>query len=226
MCFSASASFGAGLILSTIGVASIKRAQKPSQLLFAGIPLIFAVQQVSEGFVWLSLSNPAYASFEMPATYIFLTFAQIIWPVYIPYAIYLFEKEEKPKKIQKIFVGIGLLVGAYFLYCLLSFHVRASIVGQHIFYDQIYPESLRVAGTLFYIIATVMPSFFSKIIRMWTFGATVLISYVITNIFYEAYVISVWCFFATIVCVSVYTILLEMNKTPYFIAQNTNFLRG
>ena len=80
MCFSASASFGAAIVLSAISVSTIKKTQQPSQLYFAIIPLIFCLQQISEGFLWLSLTNPSYASLQQPMTYIFLFFAQILWP--------------------------------------------------------------------------------------------------------------------------------------------------
>jgi hypothetical protein len=51
MCFSASASFGAGIVLAVIGVATIKKREQPSQIYFATIPFLFSIQQVSEGFL-------------------------------------------------------------------------------------------------------------------------------------------------------------------------------
>ena len=95
MCFSTSASFGAGIILTTIGVATIKKVREPSQLFFASIPLLFGVQQFSEGFLWLALTNPKYSFLEQISTYSFLFFAQIVWPILIPVAIYFLEKKEK-----------------------------------------------------------------------------------------------------------------------------------
>ena len=40
MCFSAGASFGAGVLLSVIGVASVKKTSSSSQLIFASIPFV------------------------------------------------------------------------------------------------------------------------------------------------------------------------------------------
>ena len=81
MCFSAGASFGAGAILSVVGVASIRKAQSPSKILFASIPLLFAMQQITEGFLWLSVTDPTYASLEQVTTFGFLFFAQVAWPI-------------------------------------------------------------------------------------------------------------------------------------------------
>lgn len=49
MCFSPEASFAGGIIISAIGVATVKKIHNPSQLVFASIPLFFGVQQITEG---------------------------------------------------------------------------------------------------------------------------------------------------------------------------------
>jgi hypothetical protein len=150
MCFSASASFGAGVVLTVIGVVSIKKTHHPSQLLFASIPLIFGVQQIAEGILWLTLPNPDYVNIQNIFTYVFLFFAQILWPLWVPIAILLLEKNATRKNIQKVLVAAGLVVGVYLAYCLLTFSVEAKIVGQHITYLQDYPVSLRNYGIILY----------------------------------------------------------------------------
>jgi hypothetical protein len=212
MCFSASASFGAGVVLSVIGVASIKKAQSPSQNAFASIPLLFAVQQITEGFVWLSLSNPAYAILQQVATYNFLFFAQVVWPAWFPFAILKLEPKESRRMPGKILIGIGALVSLYLAYCLLNFSVEAKIVGAHISYIQNYPTSISKYCAFLYIVATIVPPFFSHIKRMWMLGTTILISYIITGMFYADYIVSVWCFFASIISISVFAILYELKN--------------
>ena len=207
MCFSVEASFGAGIVLSVIGVASIKKVQSPSQIAFASIPLIFSVQQITEGFLWLALSNPVYASLQQVTTYTFLFLAQIVWPLWVPLAILLVEKEDKRKTIQKLLVAIGVLLSIYLAYCLLSYNVQAKIIGYHISYEQDYPVGLSLVGGVFYFIATIAPPFFSTIKMMWLLGLAILISYIITIIFYEDYFVSVWCFFASVISISVFVIM-------------------
>jgi hypothetical protein len=64
MCFSAEASFAGGVIISAIGVATIRKIHQPSQLVFGLIPLFFGVQQFCEGFLWLSFQNPDFAQYQ------------------------------------------------------------------------------------------------------------------------------------------------------------------
>ena len=213
MCFSASASFGAGVVLSVVGIASIRKAPSPPQILFASIPLFFAVQQITEGFLWLSLTDPAYASLQQITTYNFLFLAQVVWPVWVPFSILKLEPKERQRAIEKVLVGIGSAVALYLAYCLLSFPVEAKVVGYHISYEQDYPPSLSRYVGLLYITATIAPPFFSRIRRMWMLGATVLISYVITATLYTDYIVSVWCFFASIISIAIYVIMHNLKNS-------------
>lgn len=210
MCFSASASFGAGAILSVIGVASIKKIQAPSQIIFASIPLLFAGQQLSEGILWLSLSYSAFAPLESFTTYLFLFFAQIVWPMYIPLGVLMLEDKKRNKKVLKILFGIGIIVSLYLAYCLCSFHVHAKIMGPHISYIQNYPEQFRRFGGVLYFMATILPPYFSSYKKMWVLSVAIFISYIFTYIFYEDYIISVWCFFASLISILVFWMMREI----------------
>jgi hypothetical protein len=59
VCFSASASFIAGTSLCAVGVATLKRAEAKTELPFAMIPLLFGIQQLTEGVIWLTFSHDA-----------------------------------------------------------------------------------------------------------------------------------------------------------------------
>lgn len=220
MCFSASASFGAGIILSAISVSTIKKVEKPSQIYFASIPLLFCVQQLSEGFLWLALTQSTYASFQDITTYIFLFFAQILWPVWLPFSLFKLENNSRIKQKMKLFLGIGILVSSYLTYCLISFDVKAEIVGYHISYSQDYPILFGNYGDLLYILATTVPPLISSIKRMWTLGVIIFISYIITLLFYTDYVISVWCFFASIISVAVLYLIMQMKHSSKKSFQN------
>ncbi len=213
MCFSANASFGAGIILAGISIVTLKKAKQKSQILFAGIPLLFCIQQVAEGFLWLALSNPAYASVKQETTFVFLLFAQIIWAFYLPLSIFLMDKKENRKSIQQVFVMLGIIVSLYFGYCLLAYSVEAKTIGYHISYKQEYPTVLTKLFGFFYVLATITPAFFSQIKYMKYFGAFIFLSYIITKILYTDYVVSVWCFFASIISLVVLFIIYHMNKS-------------
>lgn len=212
MCFSATASFTAGTLLTITGVASIVKSPHRSQLIFAAIPLLFGIQQIAEGILWITLPNPQYLNIQKIFTYIFLFFAQILWPIWVPIAFFLLERNTKRKNMQKIPILAGFVVALYLLYCLLNYNVSAKIEQKHIAYIQDYPSVFRVYGFVFYGFSTIFPPFLSHFRRMWIFGIAVIISYVVSAIFYEHYVFSVWCFFASIISVITYLIILKLGR--------------
>jgi len=98
MCFNANVSFGAGVVIGIIGIATIKKIKTPSQLAFASIPLIFAIQQFMEGVLWLALEQPDNLLKQEMATYTYLIIAQCIWSIFVPFSIFAFGKRRKKKK--------------------------------------------------------------------------------------------------------------------------------
>ena len=147
MCFSASASFAAGAVLTSVGAASLHKTKKPSEIPFASIPLFFGLQQITEGFVWLSLTNPDYAFMEGISAHAFIFFAQVLWPFWVPFSIYKFEKQEGIKNILgKVLVGIGVLIATVLAYFLFTQHIEAEILGHHVSYDQAYLQQFGVIG--------------------------------------------------------------------------------
>ena len=57
MCFSATASFAAGIGLTGLGLVTVWRVPEPRQRPFAALPLLFGLQQLTEGALWLALQS-------------------------------------------------------------------------------------------------------------------------------------------------------------------------
>jgi hypothetical protein len=215
MCFSASASFASGAVLSSIGVLSLKKVQNKSEIFFASIPLFFGIQQFIEGFLWLTLTHKNLSSWQSIPTHLFLFFAQVIWPILVPYAFLKLENDSTFIKLQQTFTIIGTLVSCYLAYCLFSFYVEGSIIGHHISYLQDYPLSIGKLGGGLYVIATVFPPFFSSVKGMRLLGVAIVISYMISHLLFSDYLVSVWCFFASIISLYIYY-LIDNIHVPIF----------
>ena len=213
MCFSAEASFGAGIVLTTIGVVTLKKAKNPNEMFFASIPFIFAAQQITEGLLWLSLKGKIDIGFETPTTYIFLIIAQILWPFWVPFSIYKVESSEKRKPFLKILIAIGIFVSLYNIYCLMFFNFKANIIGHHIAYLKEYPFNLRYLIGACYVFVTIFPPIFSTVKHMRTLSLVVLTSSLVTGVFYKEYFVSVWCFFASVISITVFIVMNRMSKT-------------
>lgn len=215
MCFSATASFGAGIVLVAAGSVAMVKAKTPSQRVFAAIPLLFAVQQLAEGFVWLGLTYPEYRAGLQFATFTFLIFAQIVWTLWIPFSLLLLEEDALRKTILRILLGAGVTLSVYHVWGLMAHPITSQVLDCHIFYDVEYLRPYKLYSGFAYGIASIVPCFFSSVKRMWWLGAAFLLSYIATQIIYTTYVISVWCFFAALLSTIVIFILQSMNKNRF-----------
>ncbi|MEO6302587.1 MAG: DUF6629 family protein [Bacteroidia bacterium] len=212
MCFSATVSFGASAILAIAGIASLKKVQTPSQLMFALFPFIFSIQQFTEGFVWLTLTNADYRPWQYIPIYTFVFFAQVLWTIWVPLSFYLIEKNIKRKKILAIFVGIGSFISLFHLYNLIFFDVTASVKPYHIYYDLDFPLRHNLIMEIFYLLIIICPALISSIHRMHILGILLFSSFIITKFYFNDYVISVWCFFSALISIIVYLIMRDLKE--------------
>ena len=212
MCFSAEASFAGGVIISAIGVATIKEVHKPSQMLFAGIPLFFGIQQITEGLLWVTIPLPDFINIQKISTYLFLTMALVIWPFMIPLSVSMMEEDRKRKKILGLFIIPGLLLSTYYLVCLILFRIQPQISGYHILYTNDFPRALSNPVFIIYLFVTITPLFISGIKRTWIMGILMTLSCLVTAIFFTQFLTSVWCFFAALISVVVFWILNDSKR--------------
>lgn len=213
MCFSAGASFTAGAVISAIGVATIAKVHEPSQKLFAIIPLLFGIQQLAEGCVWLTLQNPGHDVIQKIFMYLFLVPADVFWPSLIPGSLLLMEENIKRRKAIRIIFIAGVVLSLYYAFCLMSFRVTPQIVNCHIYYAGTYIPSLMIPAFLIYIIVSVAPLLISGIKGMYWLGIMMFIGCVVSVIFYVKNVTSVWCFFAAIISIGIYW-MIRSNPRP------------
>ena len=213
MCFSAGASFAGGIVISAVGVATVRKVGKPTQRLFAGIPLFFGFQQFAEGVLWVTLRSGGHDWLQNAATYVFLVTAMVIWPVMIPLSMWFMEEGKKRKNILAGLIVTGGLLSLFYAFCFISYDVTPRINGFHIQYVDNFPRTLVTVASFFYPAATVAPLFVSSVRRMWLFGILITISYIVTGIFFAQYLTSVWCFFAALISVVIYWILSGYHTT-------------
>lgn len=201
MCFSATASFIAGSALSATGVVTLRKTETKRGIPFASVPLLFGIQQISEGFVWLSLSSGGIVLNSI-SSHVFLFFAYVLWPMLIPFAVGLLETDISRKKLLEIFQFAGIAVGLYFLYFLLFHTLVSHVVNKSIMYFLSVPYGFQMTGL--YVLVTCGSLLFSsnKIINI--FGILTAVSFAIAYYFYTVTLVSVWCFFAAILSFVIY----------------------
>ena len=201
MCFSATASFSAGALLLGTGALTLKSAKDRREWPFAAIPLLFAIQQLIEGVIWLTFHVDA-PLLNSVMTHVYSFFSHVLWPVYVPVAVVLMEPNGWRRRTLIAFVAAGVAVGAYLLYILLAFPVVAKPTGQHIEY--ISPHFFAAVTMTLYLLSTALSPLLSTHRMVRVFGALALLSFGAAYAFYATWFISVWCFFAALLSAVVY----------------------
>ena len=201
MCFSATASFAAGTALSAVGGLTVRRSRGKAELAIALVPLLFGLQQITEGFLWLGLRNdlPLLRSWT---TNIYSIFSHVLWPIFVPFTILLVESNRRRKTAIVVFQVLGLGVGLYLLYFILRFPVTAQIQNRSIFYDS--PHFFIAVVLVVYFLATCVSCLFSSHGCVNAFGA---LAFVLAIAAYQVSTrtfVSVWCFFAAVLSLLVY----------------------
>ena len=146
-----SASFVAGVSLIAIGAITVKKVDRKAEFPFAAIPLLFGVQQIIEGIIWLTFR------FDTPMLNTLMTnayslFSHVLWPIYVPFAVLVLEPIPWRKKALHAFLAIGTAAGLYLLINMVRFPITSQLAGAHIEYVSPHFYAFVVMGS--YLVGT------------------------------------------------------------------------
>lgn len=215
MCFSAKASFVASGVLGVIGLATSYRGWGKKIDLLAIIPFCFAIQQASEGFVWLGINagNPSHLTARFGA-YIFLFFAYIFWPIITPTLLYCFEKNLRRKELLCYALFSGVVVAIIAMIGIFTGGIEYAAINHHIVYRLAHSiingpvlNLVYGLGILLYACATIGALCISTIPLLWMFTVIVATGFLTSLVFYYLAFTSIWCFFAALASCTLYGIV-------------------
>jgi len=199
MCFSATMNFVGSGVLGAIGAVTLTKVKHRRELLFATLPLLFAVHQFIEGFVWLGLDGTLSPEVAHDLGAAFMLYAQGLLPFLLPLSVLLFEPTVKSRRRMLPFLVLGGATTLYILWALTAFPTQVFIKGGSIDYINIATNNRAVA--VVYVIATCGSLFFSKVPDMVIFGAANLVI-LLTVMAVKTYAFtSLWCAYAAVASV-------------------------
>jgi len=217
VCFSATANFVGSGVLGAVGAVTLSRVKHRRELLFASLPVLFAIHQFIEGFVWLGLDgilSPAVAH-DMGAA--FMLYAQGLLPFLLPLSVLLFEPTAKSRRRMLPFLVVGGATTLYILWALTAFPLELYVRGNSIVYINQATNNLAVA--VLYVIATCGSLFFSKIRMMVAFGAANLVILLAVMVVKRYAFTSLWCAYAAVASVIILAYFWKsMEERPFVYA--------
>ena len=198
-------SFAAGAVLLPVGAYCIGQAIRKNwtYLGLASVPVLFGIQKISEGFVWLGLQhdNPAWTH---AGGLVFLFFALALWPFWFPLQSAFME----PVPVRKaIMVAVSVLALGWFWVLFLPIvgdpgMLTTEIVHHSIQYEYpnlpIYEYISKTPLRVLYF-ATIAISFVIASQRFGTLPGIILgISAAVAAVAFHYAYVSVWRFFAAL----------------------------
>ena len=202
VCFSASANFVGSAVLGAIGVATLTEVKHRRELLFGAMPLLFALHQFTEGFVWLGLDHrlPAIVAHDAGAAYVL--YAQGLLPFLLPLSVLLIEPTRDRRRRMLGFSILGAVLALYILWGLIAYPVQVSAAPHGVVYLNRISTTTLVA--MLYVTATCGALFFSGFRDLVLLGALNLVGLLIVMLVRRYEFTSIWCAYAAVVSVIIY----------------------
>ncbi len=215
MCFSASVSFTASAVIFAAGFYTVVKALKSNRyyLPLALIPILFSIQQLSEGVIWRSMTSHHVSTLH-GSMLVYMFFAFLVWPAYWPFALYYLEPKGMRKKILMGLTILGFILGALIYIPLLTKDDIVYVAIEH--KSLAYSMQRTVYTQWFYAISYAVIIFFSSFCcskkEIKWFGALLLMSFLISISWFLYAFASTWCFFSAFLSLHLVWIMYNLPQ--------------
>src|SRR5277367_2685124 len=210
MCFSAAANFVGSTALGAVGVVTLTKVKHRRELLFASLPILFAIHQFIEGFVWLGLDGRLSPQVTHDMGAAFMLYAQGLLPLLLPLSVLLFEPDGKGRSRMLPLVVLGGGTTLYILWALTAYPTQISVKGNSIVY--INQATNNTVVVILYVIATCGSLFLSKVRPMVIFGLANLTILLVVMAFKRYAFTSLWCAYAAIASIIILAYFWRTSK--------------
>ena len=122
-------------MLAAIGIDAVRHVdRRAGHLALAALPLLLAAHQIDEAFVWWGLQGNVPAAVGQVATWVYLLFAFVVLPIYLPATVRGLEPPGWRRNLMGAFTAAGAAVAAVLLVAMLVGPVTAALGDHHLQY--------------------------------------------------------------------------------------------
>ena len=202
VCFSAQADLLGGTVIAIVGFDALRHVgQRRDQIAVVALPLLLAAHQLDEAFVWWGLQGHVAVSIGRTAMWLYLLFAFVFLPVYVPLAVRAIEPPGPRRRTMTAFAGLGAGVSGLLLLAMARGPVTARLAHDHLAYDIHMHAGLAIVAA--YVAATCGSLIFSSHRRIAIFGIINLIAVAaLAHLAIDGFA-SMWCAWAALTSVAI-----------------------
>jgi hypothetical protein len=211
MCFSENADLVAGAALTPIGLASLREVRCWREVPFASLPMLFALHQFVEAFVWGAADGHVSQHVGHAAAIAYVVFALPVLPTLLPLSVLLLEPRTVRLRVAP-FVTIGVVVSSYLAVALATHGVTVTVHEHSLGYGTGLSDG--VFWAVLYVLAVVGPSILSGYRSIVAFGVFNLVGLIVVAALYVEAFASFWCILAGITSALVLLHMHRRRKLP------------
>jgi hypothetical protein len=198
MCFSPEADVVAAVVVGAVGVDSLRHVRRREQAMLAGLPLLFAVHQLIEAFVWWSLDGSVPTGLGRAALWWYLVIAFVL-PFVVPIAVRAVERVPRRREVMAWCAGLGAAVSVLLLVEVARGPIAAHAGDLHVSYDIGHGGGVELV--VLYVAATCGALLVSSSRLLAVFGVLNLVAVASLAVVASNGLPSLWCFWAAVTSV-------------------------
>lgn len=195
MCFAPEMDLAAGIVITAVGIDTLRHVRTREQIAMASLPVVFGIHQLVETLVWWNLQGHVSDSIGDLAAWIYLAIAIGLVPVLVPYAFLKLGTVEWPR-LAWVFLFAGVATATIDMIALGAGPVVREIDGYHVAYSIGLPHAALALTA--YVFATCGPSLVSRSAALRWFGVGNLAVVTLLAWLDQNAVVSLWCVWAAI----------------------------
>ncbi|MBU0632469.1 hypothetical protein KKA17_07480 [bacterium] len=189
-------------IIGVVGIRTLRKVSSPNEVVFASLPLLFALHEFTQGFVWLGVYGYIGPRALDMAESIFVFYAQGLLQFLVPLAIWLIEPKGMRKNIIAVLMFMGAILSLYTLWGL-SIQPTSVTIKNHLL-SYLNPSTDNHLVGVIYVITTCGALLLSRDISIRLFGWLNLIGINLVFWITPYALTSLWCLYAAIVSMILY----------------------
>ena len=188
--------------IGMVGLLTLRRVSEPREVLLALLPLLFALHQFTQGFVWLGMQHLIAARALHIAESIFVFYAQGLLTFLVPMAVWLIEPAGARRTAIGMLALLGGLLTAYTMWGLAVQPTSVTVEGRALIYANPWTAKTWVGAV--YILTTCGSLILSSSVAVQLFGWVNVFGLTGVYIVRPYAVTSLWCLYAAAVSVLLY----------------------
>lgn len=215
LCFSPEADLLAGLVITGIGVNTLRHVRHRRELPLAVIPLLLGAHQLIEAFVWWGERGDVSPATGRVAMWAYLLIAFCVLPVLIPAGVIGIEPMAKRRWLMSAMLTLGVVVSVVLFVQMLRGPVTVEERPFHLYYE----ANLTLGGPIvaLYMAAVCVPLLLSRYRHVVYFGMANLAAAVVLAFTIQSGFTSIWCAWAAVAsaAIALHLRYVETHRGPH-----------